>query len=379
MGTRALLLHLTTSPSIEVNNPVIFNQQVFSTLDIDYDNTTGNITFQNPGIYYVSWWVATGSALTSQGISFQLNIVGAQQQIIGSSPIRLTEVTGNAVISVTTVPTVMNLTNVTPVSVQLATNVPVTASLAVYMNYDSGTSGSTGPTGPTGYTGPMGATGDTGPIGTTGYTGYTGPTGNDGPTGPKGPTGSTGPRGNQGAQGPAGLKGPTGSTGATGQSGATGYTGPAGPTGPVINQSILVERYNLTPPIELATLDTVPFEEVKTIIGSNIGFDLVSNEIILNAAGSYLISWDVNIETTSPRYTLALYLVDSSDYTIVLGRSGLNVNSGCLNGYALIQIDNAPNRYKLINASNGSVVLTTAQTNSIFSNFVASLTGFQLG
>lgn len=383
MGTRALLLQLTNAPLVEVNNPVIFNEQIYSTLDIDYNKINGTITFNNPGIYYVTWWVATGSALTSQGISFSLNIREEKEQITGSSPIRLTEVTGSAVINITTVPTVMNLINTTPVAVQLATNVPVTSSLVIYSNFDggiSGVTGSTGYTGYTGYTGPRGSTGYTGYTGQSGVTGDVGPTGPIGIQGPTGFRGATGPRGSQGQQGPAGMKGPTGSIGATGLQGVTGYTGPAGATGPVINEAILVERYNLQEPREIiVSLDTIPFEKIKTLIGVNIDFDLINNELIFKAVGSYIVSWSVNIETISPGNTLAIYLVDTTDYSNIQGRSGLNVNSGCLTGYAIIQTESPPVGYKLINASNGSVVLTDTQVNPMFTNFVASITAFQLG
>lgn len=368
MGTRALMLQLTVASTIDVSSPIIFNDVIYSTFDIDYNEITGNITFNQPGIYYISWWVSTGSALTSQGISFALNVIG-HGQYVGSSPIRLAEVTGSAVIEVKVAPTVMQLINTTPVNVQLATNVPVKANLAIYMNYDTGIFGATGPTGP------QGQVGETGPTGSTGSSGAKGDQGVAGPAGPKGPTGA---KGNQGAAGPAGPKGPTGAVGARGETGYTGYTGPVGPTGQVINEAILVERYNLPIDPKLTLLEAVSFENIKKVIGGNIDFDLITNELILKVIGSYVVSWAVNIETVSQGYTLALYLVESLNYDNVLGMSGLNTNSGCLTGFALIQIDVVPQRYKLINASNGEVILTDAQVNPSLNRFIGSLTAVQL-
>lgn len=387
MTVRALQLQLNTTLSIINQSPLIFNKTLYDNGTITYNSSTGELTFHSIGVYYVDWWVATASTLSTQGVSFAIKVSDGTL-IIGNSPIRLAEITGNAIVDVKSVPLVIQLINDTGATVQLASNVPILANLSVIQSDSVGPTGPTGAQGAIGYTGPTGSPGPQGPAGPKGSTGAIGPTGVRGPTGytgakgQQGAAGPAGPKGPTGAKGPTGYTGPTGESGPIGQQGPTGYTGATGqpgPTGPVINQSILVERYNLPDTVTLNKLDTVPFETIKKVIGTNIDFDLVNNELILKSIGSYLVSWAVNIETNAPYYTLAIYLVDASDNTTVYGRSGLNIDSGCLVGFALIQIASSPPKYyKLLNASNGNVDLTNAQVNPVFSNFVGSLTAVQL-
>lgn len=266
VGTKALQVQLvTTSPVVSNLAPIIFDTLVYNSGTITYSMGTGEISINDTGIYYISWWVATASALTSQGVTFGV-LINDNRTISGSSPSRLGEVSGNAIIEVTTVPTIIKLINLTPAAVQLGTNVIIKADLAIFNTQWVGPTGATGPQGnlgPTGYTGP------TGPQGSQGITGCTGPTGasghgeawfngvgipsnelgNDGDqyldivTGDifkkqfglwvqtgniKGPTGATGATGVQGPIGNQGLTGYTGYTGPQGLTGYTGYTGPAG-------------------------------------------------------------------------------------------------------------------------------------------------------
>ena len=161
----------------------------------------------------------------------------------------------------------------------------------------TGTTGVQGPAGPTGVTGAMGAQGPTGPTGGTGATGAQGPTGSTGATGAtgaQGPTGSTGGTGATGAQGPTGSTGVTGATGAqgpTGPTGATGATGPTGPTGSVASYGYI---YTTAGAGVLGGAD-VPFSNNGPL--SNITHAANSTIITVSNAGTYLISYSVNIMT----------------------------------------------------------------------------------
>lgn len=86
-----------------------------------------------------------------------------------------------------------------------------------------------GEKGDTGPIGPVGPQGDQGPQGPTGATGATGPQGETGPRGEQGPQGVQGERGPQGAQGPQGEKGDTGPQGPKGDPGPAGADGKDAP------------------------------------------------------------------------------------------------------------------------------------------------------
>lgn len=271
VGTKALQVQLNLTSPVVVNlAPIIFDTVIYSNGTISYNSGTGEITINDIGVYYIDWWVGTASALTSQGVTFAV-LINNTSTISASSPNRLGEVVGNAIVDVITTPTKIKLVNLTPASVQIATNVGHKADLAVFNLTQTG--GATGPTGPqgiqgaTGYTGPTGLSGRGAtwtdgvgaPIGLPGYNGDqyldvvtgnvyqlqygiwvqtgnikgpTGATGQQGPAGLPGVTGYTGYTGYTGLQGMPGNTGHTGYTGYTGIQGLTGYTGYTGFTGP---------------------------------------------------------------------------------------------------------------------------------------------------
>jgi hypothetical protein len=80
--------------------------------DISYDDTTGEFTITEPGNYYVSWWFAADGAGLSTTVSFAVEVGGAVYST-ASSPVVSGELSGDALVTVTTNPTVISLANVT--------------------------------------------------------------------------------------------------------------------------------------------------------------------------------------------------------------------------------------------------------------------------
>ena len=179
MSNIALQIERTLTGSVANNANVVFEDIVYSAGNISYDNTTGEITFNEVGRYIFDWWVATQTAATSPAVIFTLTSTQGDN-LEGNSPNKLGVVVGIGIVDVITAPVTVTLVNESGNNVVYSSAVPVQASLVVYQD-DSSDSGSTGPTGPEGPTGPTGPDGSTGP---TGPEGATGPTGPDGPTGP---------------------------------------------------------------------------------------------------------------------------------------------------------------------------------------------------
>ncbi len=220
MADSALQIELTSSVSIAAGANVVFNTTVYSSGNISYNDTTGEITLQEVGRYLVNWWMATQSSVSTIGSVFAL--LSSQGDLLeGSSPIKTGEVYGVGVIDVSVAPVTLSLINSNTATMYLSPQTPLQGSLVVTSDNPSG---ETGPTGPTG---PQGNLGDTGP------TGPTGPQGNPGDTGPTGTTGAQGNRGDTGPTGPTGPQGNPGDTGATGPTGAQGEQGDTGATGPI--------------------------------------------------------------------------------------------------------------------------------------------------
>ncbi len=163
--------------------------------------------------------------------------------------------------------------------------------------------------------GPTGYTGYTGPEGTSSSTGATGYTGSQGETGYTGATGYTGYTGSIGATGYTGAQGATGYTGYTGAQGETGYTGAQGETGPSSFNSYTVSPtkssnfsipsltsdinyYNIyqvdtstnSITITLPQISSIDNNNKRIIYISDIGGNLINNNLIIQTSGSDLIN-----------------------------------------------------------------------------------------
>lgn len=205
MSNIALQVQLTTSGTVNNAANVVFNHVLYSSGGLNYDNTTGVVTFSQAGSYVVNWWLATATSLAPGGLAFAL--ASSQGDYIqGTTPVKTGEMYGLGILNVSA-GTTLSLVNSTGCNVVYASG-PVNASMLITLN-QGGNTGPTGPTGPIGPTGPTGAAGATGVSGATGATGATGYTGATGTTGATGATGAIGGTGATGVTGPMGLTGAT--------------------------------------------------------------------------------------------------------------------------------------------------------------------------
>ncbi|MFZ7131771.1 MAG: hypothetical protein ACOWWR_05380, partial [Eubacteriales bacterium] len=177
MSNIALQINRLSAGTLVPADNVIFDNIVYSTGNISYNNATGVITFNEVGKYILDWWVATQSSTSINGIV--LAISSSQGDFLqGNSPVKIGEVVGVGIIDVLVAPVTASLVSASTEIIYYAPQLPVTATLVVTNNVGiTGPTGASGDTGPTGPTGPTGDTGSTGPTGPTGDTGSTGPTG----------------------------------------------------------------------------------------------------------------------------------------------------------------------------------------------------------
>ena len=108
-----------------VFNTVLNNQSS----DIIYNPVTGEFTITAPGNYLVSWWFATDGAGPAINVSFAVDVNGVPYSI-ASSPIVSGQLSGDALVTVTTTPTVVTLVNVTGEDVFIPTT-PVQANIVI--------------------------------------------------------------------------------------------------------------------------------------------------------------------------------------------------------------------------------------------------------
>ncbi len=116
--------------AIPVGGNVIFDTTLNTQSDnIVYNSATGEFTITQPGNYYIDWWVATDGAGASTTVDFTLEVNGVPYST-ASSPIVTGQLSGEALVTVTTVPTTITLVNTTTAPVVLAAT-PVQADLVI--------------------------------------------------------------------------------------------------------------------------------------------------------------------------------------------------------------------------------------------------------
>lgn len=143
-----------------------------------------------------------------------------------------------------------------------------------------------------------------GPIGPTGATGARGPIGPQGATGPQGPVGPTGAVGPIGPQGPVGA---TGATGATGPQGPVGPQGPIGATGPAGSSDGL---YASSGVVVVGAGAIIPITETTSSPATTV--TVADNEVTLNEAGTYLVSYYSAGSVPTDAFVTSLYLNGSA-------------------------------------------------------------------
>lgn len=97
--------------------------------NIDYDTTTGEFTITQPGNYLVNWWVAVDGAGPATTISFAVALNNIPYSI-ASSPIVSDQLSGDALVTVAAVPTVVTLINFTGEDAFIA-GTPVQANIVI--------------------------------------------------------------------------------------------------------------------------------------------------------------------------------------------------------------------------------------------------------
>jgi hypothetical protein len=78
--------------------------------DITYNPGTGAFTLTSTGNYFVTWWVSVDGANSSPVVNFSLRLNGGGD-IISTSPIVTNQLSGSALVHVSSVPSVLTLVN----------------------------------------------------------------------------------------------------------------------------------------------------------------------------------------------------------------------------------------------------------------------------
>ncbi|HAX53756.1 MAG TPA: hypothetical protein DCX82_17795 [Lachnospiraceae bacterium] len=119
-------LQNSSSGTINNNINVLFDTTINAPASaITYNAGTGTFFINEAGNYYISWWVNTDGAQTETSVVFGIRILsGGSGTILSSSPSPMTtlQLTGSALITVTTVPTAFSLFNNTGVPVTYGTS-----------------------------------------------------------------------------------------------------------------------------------------------------------------------------------------------------------------------------------------------------------------
>ena len=258
-----LELDSTTNPfQVAVEGVVPFTTEVVNSgSDMFTWTQDGEINILKKGTYFINWYVAQQTGLALDGSNFALQIVGDINMLhsTGSSHLKITAVSGFAILDVGDSPMTIQLLNVSEYPATLSEDTKIKAGIAIFGvdeiqgekgedgitprigendnwwlgDQDTGVSakgadgqdGAVGPQGPTGLDGQDGADGLQGPPGLDGKDGADGQQGPPGADGQDGADGLQGPTGADGQDGADGLQGPTG---ADGQDGADGLQGPPG-------------------------------------------------------------------------------------------------------------------------------------------------------
>ncbi len=80
--------------------------------NIAYAPATGVFTITEAGTYYISWWVITDGAEAETNVEFTIETsTGGAISAVSPAPTVTTQLSGNALITVTTVPTTFSLVN----------------------------------------------------------------------------------------------------------------------------------------------------------------------------------------------------------------------------------------------------------------------------
>jgi hypothetical protein len=85
---------------------------------ISFNAGTGEISIDQPGNYYISWWISVSGSPTASTLAFELQIDGVTHSS-STAPISITQLSGSDFINITTTPALITLNNTSGDSVFL--------------------------------------------------------------------------------------------------------------------------------------------------------------------------------------------------------------------------------------------------------------------
>jgi len=91
--------------------------------DITYDSLTGSFTLTRAGNYLVAWWIDVNGAASSENVILSVAVNGVSA-VRGASPVLAGQVTGFALVTITTTPSTISLVNVSGDIIELASITP---------------------------------------------------------------------------------------------------------------------------------------------------------------------------------------------------------------------------------------------------------------
>ena len=132
-------LEKRNSGAVNTNEAVRFNLVVQSGgSDITYNMTDGRITFRVPGVYYLNWFVAQQTGLSTNGSNFAIIAsTPMSPYITGSNHVKISQTNGFAIIKTDVANVTARLINTADASAQLSDTTQVKAGLAVIGFMDS--------------------------------------------------------------------------------------------------------------------------------------------------------------------------------------------------------------------------------------------------
>ena len=130
MGNVTLQLERKLLGDVGPAENVIFDIIPYSAGNINYDNTTGIITFNETGRYIVNWIVVLKSSSYANGVVLTL-ISSEGTEITGNTNVKSGQITGMGVIEIITAPATLSLKNTTNGSYYYSDRIPIKASLIV--------------------------------------------------------------------------------------------------------------------------------------------------------------------------------------------------------------------------------------------------------
>lgn len=107
-------LQLTAEIVTVPNDGNVIFDTIVSSLSpvISYNSVSGEITITENGIYYINWWIGADGSTVAPFILFSI-VVSDGTEISSATPIQSDNMSGNALLNITTAPVTLSLVNKT--------------------------------------------------------------------------------------------------------------------------------------------------------------------------------------------------------------------------------------------------------------------------